>query len=129
MTPTPTEPAASTTVQPEPEGTAMSSVLHRNGTAPATVPQPSSPAKEGMGRPSARLPSPAAAGEGASAARAGVRDPSSPVTGNLPPVTSRLALGAILLLACCLRVVGLDREAYGNTYYAAAIKSMLTGWH
>jgi 4-amino-4-deoxy-L-arabinose transferase-like glycosyltransferase len=38
-------------------------------------------------------------------------------------------LAAILLLATGLNVVGLDREAYGNTYYAAAVKSMLTGWH
>ena len=27
-----------------------------------------------------------------------------------------------------MRLVGLDREAYGNTYYAAAVKSMLTSW-
>src|SRR5581483_2191018 len=40
-----------------------------------------------------------------------------------------LALAAILLVAAGLDVVGLDREAYGNTYYAAAVKSMLTSWH
>jgi 4-amino-4-deoxy-L-arabinose transferase-like glycosyltransferase len=39
-----------------------------------------------------------------------------------------LALAAILVLATGLNVVGLDREAYANTYYAAAIKSMLTSW-
>jgi 4-amino-4-deoxy-L-arabinose transferase-like glycosyltransferase len=37
-------------------------------------------------------------------------------------------LGAILLLAADLDIVGLNREAYGNTYYAAAVKSMLTSW-
>jgi 4-amino-4-deoxy-L-arabinose transferase-like glycosyltransferase len=40
----------------------------------------------------------------------------------------RAGLGAILLLAAGLNSVGLDREGYGNTYYAAAVKSMLTSW-
>src|SRR4051812_32686311 len=40
----------------------------------------------------------------------------------------RLALVAVLVLAAALRIVGLDREAFANTYYAAAVKSMLTGW-
>ena len=40
----------------------------------------------------------------------------------------RLALLAILALSAALNLVGLDREGYGNTYYAAAVKSMLTSW-
>src|SRR5437763_1763030 len=39
------------------------------------------------------------------------------------------ALGAVLLVAAALNLWGLDREGYANTYYAAAIKSMLTSWH
>ncbi len=41
----------------------------------------------------------------------------------------RIALGAILLLATCLNFLLLDRVGYGNTYYAAAVKSMLQSWH
>jgi len=41
----------------------------------------------------------------------------------------RLALGAVLLLAAILDVWQLDRIGYGNTYYAAAVRSMLTSWH
>src|SRR5438105_2077910 len=39
------------------------------------------------------------------------------------------ALGAVLLVAAALNLWGLDREGYANTYYAAAVKSMLTSWH
>src|SRR5689334_1676061 len=39
-----------------------------------------------------------------------------------------LALAGVLVLAGLLRIVGLEREAFANTYYAAAVKSMLTGW-
>ncbi len=39
------------------------------------------------------------------------------------------ALGAVLVVAAALNLWGLDREGYANTYYAAAVKSMLTGWH
>src|SRR4051794_4555036 len=42
--------------------------------------------------------------------------------------TERLALASVLVLAAALRIVGLGREAFANTYYAAAVKSMLTGW-
>jgi 4-amino-4-deoxy-L-arabinose transferase-like glycosyltransferase len=41
----------------------------------------------------------------------------------------RMALIGILLLSALLQVVALDQEGYGNTYYAAAVKSMLSGWH
>jgi len=41
----------------------------------------------------------------------------------------RLALGAVLLVAAVLDVWQLDRVGYGNTYYAAAVRSMLQNWH
>ncbi len=44
----------------------------------------------------------------------------------LPP-WYRLALAGILLLAAGLNFFWLTREGYSNTYYAATVKSMLTG--
>jgi len=41
----------------------------------------------------------------------------------------RVALGAILLLSVVLNVFQLDRVGLGNTYYAAAVKSMTQSWH
>jgi 4-amino-4-deoxy-L-arabinose transferase-like glycosyltransferase len=41
----------------------------------------------------------------------------------------RLALGATLLLAALLNFWQLSKEGYGNTYYAAGVKSMLQSWH
>jgi 4-amino-4-deoxy-L-arabinose transferase-like glycosyltransferase len=41
----------------------------------------------------------------------------------------RLALVAVLALATALHFLWLDREGYGNLYYAAAVRSMLTSWH
>lgn len=41
----------------------------------------------------------------------------------------RVALGFTLLLAAILDIVQLDRIGLGNTYYAAAVKSMLSSWH
>lgn len=41
----------------------------------------------------------------------------------------RLGLGAVLILAAVLDFWQLDRIGYGNTYYAAAIRSMLQSWH
>ena len=41
----------------------------------------------------------------------------------------RLALGAILAIAGLLNCWQLDRVGYGNTYYAAAVRSMLESWH
>ena len=41
----------------------------------------------------------------------------------------RVGLTAILALSAALNFVGLAGEGYGNTYYAAAVKSMLTSWH
>lgn len=40
-----------------------------------------------------------------------------------------LALIAILLLASFLNLFRLGQEGYGNLYYAAAVRSMLTSWH
>lgn len=41
----------------------------------------------------------------------------------------RLALAGILLLSAFLDVFRLNQEGYANTYYAAAVKSMLQSWH
>ncbi|NCP16541.1 glycosyltransferase family 39 protein, partial [bacterium] len=40
-----------------------------------------------------------------------------------------LALAAVLALAIWLHFYRLGQEGYGNLYYAAAVKSMLTNWH
>jgi 4-amino-4-deoxy-L-arabinose transferase-like glycosyltransferase len=41
----------------------------------------------------------------------------------------RAALGAILALAAFLNFYALDRIGYGNTFYAAAVRSMTESWH
>jgi 4-amino-4-deoxy-L-arabinose transferase-like glycosyltransferase len=41
----------------------------------------------------------------------------------------RLALGLVLIASAGLEFIGLTDEQYANTYYAAAVKSMLTSWH
>ena len=41
----------------------------------------------------------------------------------------RIALAMILLLAAFMNLFRLEQNGYGNTYYAAAIKSMLLNWH
>jgi 4-amino-4-deoxy-L-arabinose transferase-like glycosyltransferase len=41
----------------------------------------------------------------------------------------KIALGIILLVAGVLNFWGLDQMGYSNTYYAAAVKSMLQSWH
>jgi 4-amino-4-deoxy-L-arabinose transferase-like glycosyltransferase len=40
-----------------------------------------------------------------------------------------LALAAVLLLSTFLNLFWLPGEGYANTYYAAAVKDMLTSWH
>src|SRR3954452_10163301 len=40
-----------------------------------------------------------------------------------------LALAAILVLSAFLNLFRLTSEGYGNSYYAAAVKNMLTSWH
>src|SRR5215218_8235506 len=39
-----------------------------------------------------------------------------------------LALAAILVLSAFLNLYDLTSEGYSNTYYAAAVKNMLTSW-
>ncbi len=40
----------------------------------------------------------------------------------------RIALAAILILSTLLNLLWLPSEGYGNTYYAATVKSMLASW-
>ncbi len=44
-------------------------------------------------------------------------------------LAQRISLVVILLLAAFLNFFQLQQNGYGNTYYAAAVKSMLTSWH
>ncbi len=44
-------------------------------------------------------------------------------------VSSWLAMMPVMALAAFLNFYQLSREGYGNTYYAAAVKSMLQSWH
>jgi 4-amino-4-deoxy-L-arabinose transferase-like glycosyltransferase len=41
----------------------------------------------------------------------------------------RVALLGILVVSAFLNLYGMNREGYGNEYYAAAVKSMLMNWH
>jgi 4-amino-4-deoxy-L-arabinose transferase-like glycosyltransferase len=41
----------------------------------------------------------------------------------------RVGVAAVLVLAGVLNFYGLNREGYGNTYYATAVRSMLQNWH
>ncbi len=41
----------------------------------------------------------------------------------------RITLAAVLLLATFLNFFQIQQNGYGNGYYAAAVKSMLTSWH
>ena len=40
----------------------------------------------------------------------------------------RIALAAVLMLSAFLNLLWLPSEGYGNTYYAATVKSMLASW-
>jgi 4-amino-4-deoxy-L-arabinose transferase-like glycosyltransferase len=44
-------------------------------------------------------------------------------------VPEHVALAAVVVLSAILNVIHLDGEGYANTYYAAAVKSMLMSWH
>jgi 4-amino-4-deoxy-L-arabinose transferase-like glycosyltransferase len=44
------------------------------------------------------------------------------------PVREWVGLGAVVLLAAGLRLWRLDQNGFGNTYYAAAVRSMLVNW-
>ncbi len=46
-----------------------------------------------------------------------------------PPAPVHLGLAAILVLSGLLEFVRLSQNGYANTYYAAAVKSMLRSWH
>src|SRR3954454_14248618 len=45
------------------------------------------------------------------------------------PPWQRLALEAVLILSAFLNLFRLTSLGYSNTYYAAAVKDMLTSWH
>src|SRR5919205_3175139 len=45
------------------------------------------------------------------------------------PPWHRLALAAILILSAFLNLFRISSQGYSNTYYAAAVKDMLTSWH
>src|SRR5205085_3375698 len=40
-----------------------------------------------------------------------------------------LGLTGVLVVAACLNLLRLSAEGYANSYYAAAVKSMLESWH
>ena len=44
------------------------------------------------------------------------------------PPWHRLALAAVLILSALLNLLWLPSEGYANTYYAAAVQSMLQSW-
>ena len=45
------------------------------------------------------------------------------------PAWHRVALGAVLVLAAFLNLFRLNQNGYANTYYSAAVRSMLESWH
>ncbi|MCA1731303.1 MAG: hypothetical protein LC751_18470 [Actinobacteria bacterium] len=56
------------------------------------------------------------------------------VSDKLPALTAkvqwhRFALAAVLILSAFLNLFRLTSLGYRNTYYAAAVKDMLTSWH
>jgi 4-amino-4-deoxy-L-arabinose transferase-like glycosyltransferase len=52
-----------------------------------------------------------------------------PLVPERPAARSHLAIAPVVVLAAVLRLWDLDQNGHGNTYYAAAVKSMLTGLH
>ena len=50
-----------------------------------------------------------------------------PIPWNVRPRPDRIALALIMVLAAALELFALDREGWSNTYYAAAVRSMLDG--
>jgi hypothetical protein len=48
--------------------------------------------------------------------------------GRLHVLWHRVVLAAILTLSAFVNLFQLTSEGYGNTYYAAAVKNMLTSW-
>src|SRR5437763_15990298 len=51
------------------------------------------------------------------------------ITLSLDRYWHRLPLFAILILSAVLNFYDLNREGYSNSYYAAAVKSMMLSWH
>ena len=49
--------------------------------------------------------------------------------GQLSTEIAKMSTFAILALAAFLNLYKLNNEGFGNTYYAAGVKSMLTSWH
>jgi 4-amino-4-deoxy-L-arabinose transferase-like glycosyltransferase len=59
-----------------------------------------------------------------------LRDTAQPIAAPRLRVRPRhLAVTSITILSAVLNVAGLQDESYANTYYAAAVKSMLLSWH
>ena len=56
-------------------------------------------------------------------------DPASPAAGGPGRLWSRLGLALVLALAAALRLWRLDQNGFDNEYYAAAVRSMMGGWH
>src|SRR5579883_2772619 len=46
-----------------------------------------------------------------------------------PQLLSWLGLAGVVALSLLLNLYRIGREGYANTYYAAAVKSMLQSWH
>jgi len=60
----------------------------------------------------------------------GLGQPEKVVTPSARPSWwSRLALGAIMLISIFMNFYQLGQNGFGNTYYAAGVRSMLDNWH
>ncbi len=55
--------------------------------------------------------------------------PATGKTGFWSPLWQRVTLGAIMLVSIFMNFYQLGQNGYANTYYAAAIRSMLDNWH
>ena len=55
--------------------------------------------------------------------------PTIPAQGFWHPLQQRIALAAILLASIFMNFYQLGQNGYANSYYAAAIRSMLDSWH
>lgn len=55
--------------------------------------------------------------------------PATPSKGVWHPLWQRITLAAILLASIFMNFYQLGQNGYANTYYAAAIRSMLDSWH
>ena len=55
--------------------------------------------------------------------------PTIPTQGFWSPLRQRIALATILLASIFMNFYQLGQNGYANSYYAAAIRSMLDSWH